>query len=189
MATLWNRAGHYVCMYVCMRTFITRRSYSLNSHECIIFLSCGFFFLSSSFFLAYSQPSHIGCLPYFHTWCGLSANLEYRSDNVLHARLVENTGRKKSTKFRHLGTIAQLCWAASSQLRHISTIEKNLLNSNISSRCFHNMVNFGPLTAEICSGVWGIPANFNGFSRLAFVPAARSLIGGQPNFEGCLAVS
>jgi len=53
--------------------------------QVIIFLSCGFFFLSSSFFLAYSQPSHIGCLPYFHTWCGLSANLECRSDNVLHA--------------------------------------------------------------------------------------------------------
>jgi len=28
------------------------------------------------------------------------------------------------------------------------------------------MVNFGPLTAEIGSGVWGIPANFNGFRVL-----------------------
>jgi len=25
----------------------------------------------------------------------------------------------------------------------------------------HNMANFGPLTAEIGSGVWGTPANFN----------------------------
>jgi len=25
------------------------------------------------------------------------------------------------------------------------------------------MVNFGPLTAQIHSGVWGTPANFNGF--------------------------
>ena len=24
-------------------------------------------------------------LPYFYTWCGLSANLECRSENVLHA--------------------------------------------------------------------------------------------------------
>ena len=24
----------YLCMYVCMRAFITRRSYSLSSHEC-----------------------------------------------------------------------------------------------------------------------------------------------------------
>ena len=31
--------------------------------------------------------------------------------------------------------------------------EKNLLSSNISSTCAHNMVNFGPLAAEIVSGV------------------------------------
>jgi len=29
------------------------------------------------------------------------------------------------------------------------------------------MVNFGPLTVEIGSGVWGIPVNFNGFRVLA----------------------
>jgi len=29
------------------------------------------------------------------------------------------------------------------------------------------MVNFGPLTAEIGSGVWGTPTNFNGFCVLA----------------------
>jgi len=29
------------------------------------------------------------------------------------------------------------------------------------------MVNFGPLTAEIGSGVWGTPTNFNGFRVLA----------------------
>jgi len=28
------------------------------------------------------------------------------------------------------------------------------------------MVNFGPLTAEIGSGVWGTPVNFNGFRVL-----------------------
>jgi len=30
--------------------------------------------------------------------------------------------------------------------------------------CLHNVVNFGPLAAEIGSGVWGTPANFNGFA-------------------------
>ena len=54
MAALLNRAGHYIFA--------------------LWFLS---FFLSSSFFLASSQQSQIGCLPYFHnTWCGLSADLE-----------------------------------------------------------------------------------------------------------------
>jgi len=38
---------------------------------------------------------------------------------------------------------------------------KKLLNINISSIRPHNMVNFGPLTAEIGSTVWGTPANFN----------------------------
>jgi len=67
----------------------------------------------------------------------------------------------------HLRTIAQLCRAISSQLRHISTVGKKLLNSNTSSTCPHNMVNFGPLAAKIGSLVWGAPANFNGFCVLA----------------------
>ena len=41
--------------------------------------------------------------------------------------------------------------------------EKNLLNSNISSTCPHNMVN---LVAEIGPVVWGTPANFSGFRVL-----------------------
>jgi len=58
------------------------------------------------------------------TWCGLSANLGYRSETCC-TRLAENTGRKKSPKIRHLRIIAQLCRAMSSQLRHVSTIGKN----------------------------------------------------------------
>ena len=46
-------------------------------------------------------------------------------------------------------------------------LEKNSLNSNISSRCPHNMANFGPLTAQIGLPVWGTPANFNRFGVLA----------------------
>jgi len=60
----------------------------------------------------------------------------------------------------HLGTIAQLCWAISSQLRHVSTIGKKLLSSNMSSRWCHNLVNFSLLAAEIVSLVWGTPPNF-----------------------------
>jgi len=48
---------------------------------------------------------------------------------------------QKSPKIRHLGTIAQLCWAISSQLRHVSTIGKNLLNSNV----FHMFSQYGEL--------------------------------------------
>ena len=41
------------------------------------------------------------------------------------------------------------------------------ISSNMSSRCPHNMVNFGPLAADIDPVVWGTPANFNGFRVLA----------------------
>ena len=104
-------------------------------------------------------------------------------------RLAANTGRKKVAKNRHLGTIAQLCQAISSQLRHVSTIGKNLLSSNISSTCPDNMVNFGPLAAEIVSLVWGTTCKFQRVSRFGYVTAATSLNGSQPNVALCLAVS
>jgi len=73
----------------------------------------------------------------------------------------------QDAKYRHFGAIAQICV----QLRHVSTIGKNLLNRSrpTSSTCpdTDNMVNFGLLTAEICWRVWGTPANFNGFRVLA----------------------
>jgi len=46
------------------------------------------------FFLDYSQPSQTGRLPYFHTWCGLSANFGCRYETCC-TWLVENTERKK----------------------------------------------------------------------------------------------
>jgi len=44
------------------------------------------------------------------------------------------------------------------------------------------MANFGPLTAEIGSGVWGTAANLQRVSRLGSVTARHSSIGRQPNF-------
>ena len=91
--------------------------------------------------------------------------------------LAANTGRKNVAKNRHLGTVAQLRPAISSQPRHLSTIGKNILSSNISSRCPHNIVNFGLLAAEIVSLVWGTPANFNGFLALAALLHGTLVVG------------
>ena len=88
--------------------------------------------------------------------------------------LAENTGRKKQPKIRHLRTIAQLCRAISSQLRHVSTIGKNLLNSNTFSTCPRNMVDFSPLTALI--------SQFASWWNYCTDVAHR----GQPNFARCL---
>jgi len=49
--------------------------------------------------------------------------------------------------------------------------EKNLLNSNISSTCPHNMLNFHPLTAEIRDQLasLGHPSKFQWVLHLGFV--------------------
>jgi len=99
------------------------------------------------------------------------------------SRLAENRRRKTDAKYLHLCTIARLCRAVSSQLRHISTIGKNLLNCNIPT-CPYNMANFSLLAAEICWRVRGTPANFNGFRVLAALLHGTRLSssGRQPNF-------
>ena len=52
-----------------------------------------------------------------------------------------------------------------------------MLNSNISSRCPHNMVNFGLLAAEIGVPLWGTPANLNGFRVLAALLHHSQVVG------------
>ena len=134
--------------------------------QTIVFSCCGFYLLSIFFFLAWSQRPHIGCLPYFDTWCGASANLECRSETCC-AWLAENTGRKKVVKNRHLGTIPQLCRAISSQLRHVSTVGKILVKYQYVLHMSPQYGELGRLAAEIDPVVWGTPANFNGFCVLA----------------------
>jgi len=67
----------------------------------------------------------------------------------------------------HLHTIAQLCRAVSSQLRHISTIGKKLVKQQY---LLHMTSQYGerwPLMAKIGLPVWGTSAHFNGFRVLA----------------------
>jgi len=113
------------------------------------------------FFLFLSFFPHLFS-PYFHTWCGLSANLECRSE-MRCTRLAENRGCKNSPSGHHRTTLSGYIFATET---YIDSRKKNL-NSNISSTCPHNMVNFGPLTAEIGWRVSGTAANFNGFRILA----------------------
>jgi len=140
MAALCNRAGHYIfALWFLLLSFLFPRLISAVADWMSTILP------------------HMVCL---------SASLRCRSETCC-TRLAKNTGRKKSPKIRHLGTVAQLCRAISSQLRHISAIAKKSLDSNISPTSPHNMVNFDPLAAEIGSVVWGTQAKFNGFRVLA----------------------
>jgi len=77
----------------------------------------------------------------------------------------------------HGVALVRICRAISSQLRNVTTIGKKLLSSNIFSTCSHNMVNFGPLTAEIGPGVWDTPVNFNGFRILAALLHGTPVLG------------
>ena len=88
------------------------------------------FYLLSIFF--YSSPNLSGRrLDVYHTFThGVALVRIWNAGLKCAARgslLAANTGRKKVAKNRHLGTIALLCRAISSQLRHVSTIGKKLV--------------------------------------------------------------
>ena len=85
---------------------------------------------------------------------------------------------KKSQPGHHPTTLSGYIFAIETYVDN----RKKMLSSNISSARPHNMVNFGPLAAEIVSLVWGTPANFNGFRVLACVTARHSSSWRQPNF-------
>jgi len=73
-------------------------------------------------------------------------------------QLAENTGRKKSRQKspsgHHRTTVSAISCATK------ACIDNRKKSSD-------NMVNFGPLAAEICWRVWGTPVNFNGYRVLA----------------------
>jgi len=72
-------------------------------------------------------------------------------------------------KNRHLGTIAQLSRAISSQLSHVSTIGKKLVKQQY---LLHMSSQRGELSL-----VWGTPANFNGFHVLAALLHGTPVLG------------
>jgi len=131
------------------------------------------FFLSSSWFSSPNLSGHR--LDVYHTSTHGVALV--RIKNASLQCTARGSLKIQDAKSCHLGTIAQLCQAVSSQLRHVSTIGKNVLNSNTSSTCPHNMVNFSPLTAEFGLRVWGTPANFNGFRILAVLQHGTLVVG------------
>ena len=88
---------------------------------------------------------------------------------------------QKSRQKSQLATIAQLCRAISSQLRHVSTIGKKVLSSNMSSICPHNMVNFGPIATETGLPVWAPLQIWMAFASWQRYCTASSS-GRQPNF-------
>ena len=114
-----------------------------------MFLPCDFYLSSSSF----SSPNLSGRrLDVYHTSTHDVALV--RIQNACLKCDARGSLTIQDAKNRHFGIIAQLCRAISLELRYVSTIGRNLLNSNNSSTFSDNMVNFGLLTAEICWQAW-----------------------------------
>jgi len=82
--------------------------------------------------------------------------------------------KKKSPSWHHRTSLSGHIFATKA---YIDNWKKKLLNSNITPTCFYNMVNFGPLAAEICWRVWGTPTNFNGFRVLAALLHGTVVVG------------
>ena len=113
---------------------------------------------------------------------GLSANLDCRSE-MCCTLLAGNTGCKNDAKNHRLRNITQLCWAISSQLRHLSTIRKKLVKQQYLLQMSHSMVNFGPLAADIGPVVWGTPANSNRFRVFAALLHGTPVMGASQTLQ------
>jgi len=103
-----------------------------------------FLYLSSSFYLIFSSPNlSRRRLDVYHTSTDDVALVRNsRWSETCCTRLAENSGCTNLPK----------------------NLKKNLLSSNISSTCPHNMANFGPLAAEIGPVVWGTQPISTGFA-------------------------
>jgi len=88
--------------------------------------------------------------------------------------LAGNKGRKKSPSAHHRTTLSGYIFATKARINNRKKLVKQ---QYLSPTCSYNMVNFGPLTAEICWQVWGTPANFNGFRVLAALLHGTLVVG------------
>jgi len=124
-----------------------------STGQVIIFFALRFLLFSSSSIFFFSSP-HLSRrrLDVFRTFTHGVALVQIYNAGLKRAAhgSLKLQDAKSRPQNHHLGTIAQICRPMSSQLRHVSTIGKQLLNSNVSPTCPHNMLNFGLPAAEIC---------------------------------------
>jgi len=135
--------------------------------------------VSSSFYLlllAYSQPSQIGCLPYFDSWCGLSANLRCRSETCC-TRFSANTECKNSPKKlpsgHHCTTLSGYIFATKAHVDNWKKFVKQQYLLHVSSQ-------YGkprPTNGSDWFGYVGTPPNVNRFRILAALLHGTLVVG------------
>jgi len=102
--------------------------------------------------------------------------------NVLHAarwKYRTQKSRQKSPYGHYCTTLSGYIFATRAR---IDNQKKNLLSSNMSSTCSHNMVNLRPSNGWDRFGSLGHPCKFQLLSRLGSFTARHSGSGRQPNF-------
>jgi len=117
-----------------------------------------------SFFL-FSLPNHSCCrLDVCHTSThGVALVRIWNAGLKCTAR---GSLKMQDTKNRHLGTIAQLCRAISSQLTHISTIGKKPVKQQY-------LLHMSPTSGRDCFVSLGHPSKFQRLSHLCSLPSNR----------------
>ena len=141
VAALWTRADHYI-FALCFLSFFFLLFSSPN--------------LSCHRFGVYHTSTHGVALARIK-----NASLKCAARGSLEMQDPKN--RQNSSSGHHRTILAAYIFANKACIDN----RKKLLNSNIFSTCPHNMVNCGPLAAEMCWRVCGTPPNFNGFRVLA----------------------
>ena len=133
MIALWNRADHNIFILSFVIVALCNRA----DHYIFALWFLSFFFFFSSRNLSGRR------LDVYHTSTHGVALCKFRIHvwNVLQAA----RWKYRTQKNRHFGTIAQLCWAISSQLRHTSTIGKKLVKQQY---VLHMSLQYGELTAH-----------------------------------------
>jgi len=105
-------------------------------------------------------------------WC----EFEMQVWNVVRAALCKYRAQKiaKNSPSRHRRT-ALLAYIFATKARIDN--RKKLVKQQYLLHMSHNMVNFGPLAAEIGSVIWGTPPNVNGFRVLAALLHGTLVVG------------
>ena len=129
-----------------------------------IFSCCGLFFFFFPRLISAATDWISAILPHM-VWPQCEFKMQVW--NLLHAACWKHRtqkSRQKSPSGHHRTTLSGYIFATKAR---IDNRIKNLLSSNMSYTCPHNMVKFGPVAAEIGLPLWGTPLNLSGFRVLA----------------------
>ena len=141
MSFLETRAHHLNPF--CCTTVITCLWPPCIADADIIFVRCGFFF----FFITHLISTVTDWIPTIFPHMALSANLHTRQKLAARrpVKIQDTNSRQNSSSAHHHTTLSGYILATKA---HIDNPKNNLLNSNL-LQMSHNMINFGPLAAEI----------------------------------------